>query len=181
MAGGTNTSYNTGQQVKALDYAPDDSYYAHGGDSNDLFIYDGNYSSMSSKLFTFTQAGNDVKSVRFTKASDYLASACKDNKVYIYKRRCTCPAEYYWNSSFVCRFCALDMVGCRLCNTSSVCLLCTDHYYLASSNLCATCVSAMTACEMCTSISVCTQCSLTYYVDATNKCSLCMKTLDGCI
>ena len=43
-----------------------------------------------------------------------------------------CPAEYYRNSTDTCRFCADDMVACRICTNSTICLACTDQYYLDS-------------------------------------------------
>jgi hypothetical protein len=95
-------------------------------------------------LESFTQPSDDILSARFSYDSQYFAVSDANTDVHIYKRNCQgCPVEQYLNASS-CKFCASDIIGCRICNSSSYCFNCTDGYYInTANNRCNTCSSAI--------------------------------------
>ena len=91
-----------------------------------------------------------------------------------------CPAEYYRNGTDTCRFCADDLVGCRMCTNGTECIECSDQYYLDGSGQCLLCINQINACILCSDQSTCTFCGSSHYVDA-GSCSPCLSALEGCI
>ena len=138
--------------------SPDGSTFAYGLRDNDIFINNATNSGEAyPNIATFTEPTSDVLSVDFSYDSQWLVVGSKDNHIYFYKRDCLpkpvnleqhCPPEYYQDSSDSCRFCALDMLGCRKCTNSTECLVCTDQYYLdANTAQCVLCIASIPACS----------------------------------
>lgn len=149
----TNITAGNGVSIFAVDWSPDGSVFAFGGENGRVYINNGTPGSFDTNLRAFTEPTNHIYAMDFSKDGRWLAVGCKSKDVLIYDRDCggasggtnttanatpagpqysfqNCPTEYYRNSTDSCRLCALDLLGCRKCTNSTSCLACSDQFYL---------------------------------------------------
>lgn len=129
-------------------------------------------------------------SIDFSYSSERLVVGGKNKEIHYYSRPLApsgninpqqfCPTEYYRNSTDTCRFCALDLPGCRKCTATPSCLECTDQYHLTSSNTCQLCISVLPGCQECLNSTVCLACIGEYYLEG-GDCLPCFTQMDGCL
>ena len=163
-----NPNNNQNSDVLAIDFDDDGSVYAFGDKNNDVAFYNGTQLTGNISVFSISMA-KVVTSVAFSRDGCWFAATCADAWVYLYSScpkvpqpsnpKPICPMEQYMTSAPICRKCNADMVGCRMCNNATVCLVCTDQYYLNTANsLCLPCINAIKACTACSSNTFCYQC-----------------------
>lgn len=188
---GSNTSNSlggTGNAYYSLDYSPDGTLMASGDDAGNLRFYD--VLTSYNNFLTFTSLGN-LSTVDFSNDSCWLAVGSNNRNVYFYQANCMkkqaakdppfrCAIDQYKFNATKCEYCIKTLTGCRKCNSSTVCVICTDQYYLNSSNKCSLCSDINLACVECSDANTCTRCISTYYVNGTS-CSLCFQAIPGCV
>ncbi len=172
-----NTIYTDSSDILTVSFGKQGKYYAFGGRTLTLFIYNQTTNVIVAKFSNFK---NNINSIKLNKDETFIIVADVGGEINIYATTClsTCSSGEY-NVSGICYKCSSVINSCVNCKSAASCDECMAGYY-GSGGSCVACYTTLSYCLECKDSSVCLKCLDGYYLDGvTSTCKKC--ALQGCL